>query len=98
MDEETTTTMFPTEQPLPPPTPNRRLVLVGIVLTTVGIVYVLYRLLKSSSPLPKKMIQVQQTKQMKQTTTRTPTAPHFQVFRKEITEQIKKVRNIKGRR
>lgn len=93
MDEETTTTHVPIEQP---PTQNRRLVLVGIVLTTVGIVYVLYRLLKSS-PLPKKMIQVQQKMQIKHTTIPTPTAPHFQVFRREITEQIKKVRNMKNK-
>ena len=91
MDEETTTTHVPIEQP---PTQNRRLVLVGIVVTTIGIVYVLYRLLRPY-PSPKKTIKAQQTIQIKQTT---PTAPHFQVFRKEITEQIKKVRNIKGRR
>lgn len=90
MDEETTTTHVPIEQPLP--TLRRRLVLVGIVLTTVGIVYVLYRLLKPSSPqvaVPSnKMVRVQQKMQIK-------TPLDYRVFRQQVQTQIKNLRNMK---
>ena len=95
MEEELTTTNVPMEQqiqPSPHPTNRRRLVLVGIVLTMIGILYVLYRLLTPSQRVvPSNTITIQKNMQKQQL----KTTPRFQVFRQDIQQQRRKLRNIK---
>lgn len=99
-EETTTTTIVPMEQQTtssPAPTNRRRFVIVGIVLTTAGILYVLYRLW-TPTPLvvPQKVITIQKNMQ-KQQIRKIPIAKspiNYQVFRQSIQQQRRKLREI----